>query len=160
MKTKALLLAAILFATGSTVCFAANDSANSDNTTKKECKKGDNCDRKRPDFNPFEGLNLTENQQSKLNDLKSECCKRKESGQKGDKQKPDRREAKREYLAKVKSILTPEQYVTFLENMTLNRPDMGPAHNRNMKKANMGKKDMKGNRPDKGQMKKQKDSSK
>ena len=33
MKTKALLLAAILFATGSTVCFAANDSANSDNTT-------------------------------------------------------------------------------------------------------------------------------
>lgn len=171
MKTKALLLAAILFATGSTVCFAANDNNKSDNKVKKECQKGKKCEGQRCEYNPFEGLNLTENQQAKLNDLKSEFCKKQENrknsegqnvdnNKKNDKQRPNRRQAKREYLAKVKSILTPDQYVIFLENMTVNRPDMGPARHHNIKKVHTDKKAMKAARPDKGQAKKQKDSSK
>lgn len=173
MKTKALLLAAILFAAGSSVCFAANDNNKSNDKAKKECQKGQKCDGKQrcQEFNPFEGLNLTENQQAKLNDLKSEFCKKQENrkaegqqkmdkNKKDDKQRPDRRQAKREYLAKVKSILTPDQYVTFLENMTVNRPDMGPGRHHDMKKGHMDKKAFKEGRPEKGQAKKQKDSSK
>lgn len=174
MKTKALLLAAILFATGSSVCFAANDNNKSDNKEKKECQKGKKCEGQRCEFNPFEGLNLTENQQAKLNDLKSEFCKKQDQRKNGEdkkldknkkdnQQRPDRREAKREYLAKVKSILTPEQYVTFLENMTVNRPDMGPGRHQQMRKGHMEKKGIKEGRPERGQgqkQMKQKDSSK
>ena len=170
-RGQALLLAAILFATGSPVCFAANDNNKSDNKAKKECQKGKKCEGQRCEYNPFEGLNLTENQQAKLNDLKSEFCKKQENrkngeGQKMDKnkkddqQRPDRRQAKREYLAKVKSILTPDQYVTFLENMAVNRPDMGHVRPHEMRKGHKDMMKMKQGRPEKAQAKKQKDSSK
>lgn len=84
-------------------------------------------------MNPFEGINLTADQKSKLESLAQE--RRKDIKARGDEQKKMRRErfqadsarmvASREarkadrkaYLAKVKSILTPGQYVTYLENM-------------------------------------------
>ncbi len=81
---------------------------------------------------PFDGLNLTAEQQAKLKEI-TPCGNR--DSKKADKEareqaRKERREAaqnsRREYLNKVKSILTPEQYTQFLENSYLNRE---PRHN-------------------------------
>ncbi len=94
----------------------------------------------RPQYNPFEGLNLTDAQQAKLKDLgcpDGRQCKAGEKkdqkgekkGQNGQQTRPSREEmakkkldARKDYLAKVKQILTPEQYLQFLENNFTNRP--------------------------------------
>lgn len=139
MKAKAFLLAAVLFATGTSVCLAANDNKN-DDKAKKECRMNKKCDGQKCDaFNPFEGLNLTENQKAKLNDIKAECSKKRDEVKKENQQKQrvDRQQMKRDYLAKVKGILTPEQYVTFLENMAINQHAMGPGRHHDMKKGKM-----------------------
>lgn len=83
-------------------------------------------------INPFEGLNLTDNQKEKLNKLREE--RKAERSQKSQQRKSDKLRAdstsraqqiaeKRDYLNQVKSILTPEQYVAFLENMVVNTPN-------------------------------------
>lgn len=85
--------------------------------------------------NPFEGLNLSAEQQTKLEALKTECqAQRKANAEarKADKQnrqkanKEEARKARTEQLAKIKAILTPEQYVQFLENnyLSTNRGGM------------------------------------
>lgn len=104
------------------------DKAKKELCTKGECKKGDKAK-----YNPFEGLNLTQDQEQKLAALKAQKPERPE-GQRGDKDKKEKmtqeqRQAKmqarqdrsREYLAKVKAILTPEQYVSFLENVAVHK---------------------------------------
>lgn len=63
---------------------------------------------------PFDGIELTEAQRTALNNIK-----RPET-------REARREARRNYLNQVKGILTPEQYVAFLENLAVNNP--GPRH--------------------------------
>lgn len=72
---------------------------------KKECKqdgKNHPC--------PFDNLNLTDKQKEQIKALKAEMkAKKKAAGQKAEK-------GGDEFLAKVKAILTPEQYVQFLEN--------------------------------------------
>lgn len=101
--------------------------------TEKCCKgKEGKCDKsQRPEFNPFEGIQLTAEQQSKIDALKQECkanCQKNQGkGQKQDGEKmsreqrmQQRQQAKRDYLNKVKEILTPEQYETFLENIAVN----------------------------------------
>lgn len=76
--------------------------------------------------NPFDGLNLTEKQQSELKALQEECKaeRQKIAKQKKDERKQIKEQRKnnaKEYLAKIKGILTPEQYVQFLENAFLNK---------------------------------------
>ena len=138
---------------------------------KHDIKKGDlagerhhgkgmksNRSQRHGEFNPFEGLNLTPEQQTALEALrpqkgqcpgdKAQCseakpdCKDKaqcdkKDCKKADKAKCDKKDGKKcdkkegvsredraadmkarraEYLGKVKEILTPEQYVQFLEN--------------------------------------------
>ena len=137
MKTKTLVLATILTVFGASVSFAANDN-NTDAKNPKEYnlkqnKDGKKCDRA---FNPFEGLNLTADQQAKLEALrpqgkcdgsgKQNCDKKRDNCPLNGDAKVDRRQAKRDYLAKVKAILTPEQYVTFLENMAVSGHDKAP----------------------------------
>ena len=129
MKTKMVALAAILLAGSSAVSFAANDN-NTVAPDSKECKYKQNKDNKRcPAFNPFEGLNLSADQQAKIEALrpqgKCDGTQKQKCDNKSDKcpldraTKVDRRQAKRDYLAKVKAILTPEQYVSFLENLAV-----------------------------------------
>ena len=129
MKTKAFALAALIFAAGSTACFAANDK-NADSKQATECTKQNKCDKEcHKGMNPFEGLNLTADQQAKLEALKQNCPMKADK-QKVDKQdkKNDRKadmmakriQGKRDFLAQIKSILTPEQYVQFLENSFVN----------------------------------------
>ncbi|MDE7153063.1 MAG: Spy/CpxP family protein refolding chaperone [Muribaculaceae bacterium] len=140
--------------------------------TEKCCKsdKEKKCDRgQRPCFNPFEGIELSAEQQTKIDALKQECqAKRQEM--KSDRKKSDdnsskisreermkqRQQSKRDYLAKVKAILTPDQYVTFLENMVVNNP----GHDKGMKmdkRSHKGGKDFKqGDRRGHGDFKPQK----
>lgn len=86
---------------------------------KKTCDKGV-C----KSGNAFEGIALTPDQQSKLDALKAKCKANKEKC-KADKKaakeqaRADRKQAKRDYLNQVKSILTPDQYVVFLENIVV-----------------------------------------
>lgn len=82
--------------------------------TKNVCKGG----------NAFEGITLTSDQQTKLDALKADCkanrekCKAYKKAAK-EQARADRKQAKRDYLNKVKGILTPDQYVVFLENIVV-----------------------------------------
>lgn len=112
MKRKLLGLMTMFIAIGTLSGLATNDNKDKNCDTqqcKKECCDKAKCDSKC--LNPFEGITLTADQQAKLDVLKSN----KEA-------RPDRRQMKREYLAKVKEILTPDQYVVFLENSFVNTP--------------------------------------
>lgn len=91
----------------------------------------------------FEGLNLTEEQQTKLKALceksgaqRQERAKANKEARKDRKVKSDseRRADQRSYLDEVKKILTPQQYVQFLENMVVNgRPNQGRPNPREMR---------------------------
>ncbi len=83
----------------------------------------------KPCFNPFEGLTLTDQQKTQLAELRKEHKARGESKQQA---KVDYR---KDRLAKIKSILTPEQYVQFLENSYLqNGGDRGPRFSKDNKR--------------------------
>lgn len=75
----------------------------------------------------FEGITLTPDQQTKLQELNASRAKaakeRKEAAKAERKAKGDNKKAARkDYLNSVKSVLTPEQYVIFLENAYVNAP--------------------------------------
>lgn len=79
----------------------------------------------------FEGITLTPDQQTKIAALQDKC--KKERADKKDAKKQERadrrnaaKEAKKARLAAMKDILTPEQYVVFLENMVVNPAPQGP----------------------------------
>lgn len=99
-------------------------------------KKGDKKDRQkihRGGANPFEGIDLSDEQKTKLKELQASLrpepvkMTEEEKASLTDEQKKQMKEeqkAKREnfrkdYLAGVKEILTPDQYVKFLENSYL-----------------------------------------
>lgn len=131
MKKKIFVIAILSVLTASTSLFAQK-------TESKECKelnceRGDSCCMKIK-YNPFSDLNLTAEQQTKLDNLRQEMKKdRKDAVEKMKADKDKNRKAKKEamengrkaYLAKVKEILTPEQYVQFLENSFLNANKAG-----------------------------------
>lgn len=131
-----ILVAAL--ALGSVTAYAQteNKCAEGKDCKKEQCdKKGDKkcdkkCDKKdhhkkckgeRKEFNAFEGLQLTEQQQAALKAIPCPIKDKKEC--KGDKKECNdankakaHKEAKENYLNQVKNILTPEQYQQFLEN--------------------------------------------
>ncbi|MDE6267292.1 MAG: hypothetical protein K2M07_08100 [Muribaculaceae bacterium] len=137
------------------------DQKQCDKVKTEKCCKGDKerkCESKQQcaAFNPFEGIQLTQEQQTKLDALKQNCKmdrKQKSEVNKDDKaNRPSREElikqrkqAKRDYLNQVKEILTPEQYVSFLENMVVNSP---AGHNKSAKMDKRGHKDHKGFKKD------------
>ena len=148
---------------------AAMTAQTTTDKAKTENRQGTKKDRGevRQKYNPFEGLNLTDAQQSKLKDLgcpfakgdKKGCpdgqqCKPGEKkDQNGQTARPSREEmakkkidARKDYLAKVKQILTPQQYLQFLENSYTNRPGMDGrkhSHNKHAKKHHKNHKDHK-----------------
>lgn len=129
MKKKILGLALIAMSCVTFSSMAQTPAA--DNTSAKQenvkGKKGARQERKA--INPFEGLNLTDAQQTQLQQLdakrkaarREQAQARKENKQKKDSARmADRRAAKKAYLEEVKAIVGPEQYVVFLENMYVN----------------------------------------
>lgn len=118
--TKKLILAMFALSAVTFGSFAADNKADNN---KGVCNENVNCHNRKCDRkdrvcpNPFEGLNLTETQKTQLKELRSSmpCGKDRQKCDKKD-GRVDRSQCKRDFLAKVKAILTPEQYVTFLEN--------------------------------------------
>ena len=137
------LLAMSLFAVNG---IAQNPASSSKNTTNVENVKGHKADRKgkKGAKNPFEGLNLTDAQKAKLQQLdEKRMAERKQKAEalKAEKQRNDsvskeaRKASKKEYLEEVKAILGPDQYVVFLENFYINGGQQGGKH---MKQASHG----------------------
>jgi len=144
---KKILLAALVLAASVGSAFAQDNTANNTQPaptagTEQKCQM-------KPHYNPFEGLNITAEQQTKLDALRAECkakfdqARAEQQKAKADKQKAkaekkaNKQKAKAEafakmraereqMLAKIKNILTPEQYVKFLENSYLNSANKGP----------------------------------
>ncbi|MDE6429695.1 MAG: hypothetical protein K2K65_00810 [Duncaniella sp.] len=146
-KTIFTLALALVSMTG----FSAIAQTQSTTETKVQTTKGSkSTDRKKtPRYNPFEGLNLTEQQKTELqaltpakekgnsqrNKVTKDKAQKKLSKKDKQTQRKQRMEQKiqnrRDYLAKVKTILSPDQYVKFLENSYAEQ---------NMKKAHASKK--------------------
>lgn len=94
---------------------------------KQNCNDGKKCDRP----NPFEGITLTAEQKTKLEALKQECKTRENKVKEGVKAEGRKAgERSREWLGKVKEVLTPEQYVTFLENSFVSKDGRHGKHPR------------------------------
>ncbi|MCM1051793.1 MAG: Spy/CpxP family protein refolding chaperone [Paenibacillus sp.] len=130
MKKKLFSIALAFACLAGPVAVSAQTPASTpQNKEQKACCK-DGKQQKRP--NPFDGLNLSEKQQSELKalaesrraEMKKNDADRKarkaEDKAKKQQAKADKMQARKDYLAKIKGILTPEQYVQFLENSFLN----------------------------------------
>lgn len=76
------------------------------------------CDQQRKHPCPFDGINLTDAQKEQLKTM----CQNRAADKKANKEakREARSQNRREHLAKIKAILTPEQYVQYLENSYVN----------------------------------------
>lgn len=128
MKKKILSLALIAMSLVAVNSVAQTNNTGTPNQENVQCqapgKKGE-C----APACPFEGLNLTDAQKTKIKELNTKrdaTRTEKKKELKAEKQRKDatkmseRKNAKKTYLAEVKAILTPEQYVSFLENFYIN----------------------------------------
>ena len=132
MRTKFLGIAIAAMTIIALPSVADNKSKVSNDKAEKSCCQ--DSQKQRPGLNPFEGLNLTDAQQAKLKELgekrKAERAEkmqkakeeRKAAREKAQAIRPDLKAAKKEKLNEVKSILTADQYVQYLENMVINTP--------------------------------------
>lgn len=109
------------------VCVNGNTCANG----KKACPNVGKARKagKHAKANPFEGINLTEAQKSRLQqlDTKRKAARQEQAQAKKDMKqrndsarKADRIASKKAYLEEIKAIVGPENYVIFLENMYVN----------------------------------------
>ena len=117
---------------------------------KEQCAKKTECGKKDRACKVFSGINLTEEQKTKLAALREGKCTAKagkcdkvagNDGQQKEKlskeqiqqMRKERAEkhqnARKEYLVQVKEILEPDQYVVFLENCYLLQDNGGPKMN-------------------------------
>ncbi len=106
---------------------------------KEQCAAGE-CKR----ACPFEDLNLTDAQKEKIKELNAQKCQDRaaaKADKKADK-KADRqarreaaKQARLDYLAQLKTILTPEQYAKYLENEYA----AGGNHGKDMQRGHAGK---------------------
>lgn len=115
----------------SPAAFAQKADRNTCNDATKECRVAGK-ERKAECANPFEGIALTAEQKTKLEALKAEkaaareAC-RAEQAVKKEARRESAKAQRSEELAKIKEILTPEQYVQFLENSYLSHRGNGMA---------------------------------
>ncbi len=175
MKKKVLGLALMAMALVGFNGMAQNAQSTQSCKTQTECKKG-NKKEAREAKNPYEGLNLTDAQKSKLAELdskrmadrkaKMEARKSQKDAAKAEKKnmtdaekqaaKQAKMEARKadkiEYLQEVKEIIGPDQYVVFLENFYVNGGQQGGG--KAIKQGNRdGKKGMAHNKSGKDQRK-------
>lgn len=120
-----------------------------------KCANPKDCKGKRKACNPFEGLNLTDAQKTRLEAIP---CPRKVAQEIKQAAKTDsikankeaaktmRKDIRANYLRQVKDVLSADQYVTFLENYFVNNPGASQ-HHKNIKGHHGGKKFDKRYRP-------------
>ena len=129
---KSLLSMAVVAVSVFTFGAMARDN-NGKSCDKKFCDKKECCDKdakcgkegKRPCPNPFEGLNLTQEQQAKLKDM-APCGKKAIKQKQRETRDSIARAGRLDYLKGVKSVLTADQYVQFLENVFVSQPQRDP----------------------------------
>lgn len=131
MKKKILSIAMAVIATMAISANAQKPGACPEN---QQC--ANHCTAEKAQCSPqdcklFEGINLNEKQKAQFKELKEKCAKERKEACAAKKQakcqrdatmKSERRQNKQNRLKEVKSILTPEQYVVFLENFYVNTP--------------------------------------
>lgn len=129
------------------LCGFSASAQTKDNCKATTCDKSTCVKGQRPcrDAVAFEGITLTESQQTALKQLNADRTAKREQARKAraDRQKQrrmddstfraQRRNDRADYLKSVKNILTPEQYVVFLENIVIDQPQgkrqfVGPRH--------------------------------
>lgn len=121
MKKTILSIAIMVAALAGTSTISAQTPADGARTAQEQKGQGRQAPKA---YNPFENLGLSEKQMSDLKAISdAQRAKAQEARQKG--QKPEERAAaleqeRKDNLAKIKAILTPEQYIQFLENCYLN----------------------------------------
>ncbi len=131
MKKKIMTLALAAAVLCGVPAFAQN-TKNQQCANQTECTQGTQCQKgdkakqgKRarggnPYQEVFAGLNLTADQQAKLAQLDT---KRQATDSVARSQRRDNRlQSRRDYLKSVKDVLTPDQYVTFLETIVVEGP--------------------------------------
>lgn len=136
---KKILLSAAIILSGliSFSTYADTPECNNGNKCEQtECQKGKGRHNHRQRPNLFEGIDLTPEQQTALSNLRPAHGKC--EGNRGEEQ--TRSNAREEFKAKVKEILTPEQYTKFEENASKCKQNKGKHERRGDKKGNMGKK--------------------
>lgn len=168
MKKKILSLAVIALSMISVSAFAQNPNRGANNRGKEgakkemKCEKGEKCDKERKGDKcmiAFEGINLTDAQKAQI---KTACEKRaaerkaavdvqkqkRDNAKRDFKQKRDsvRKSERQAYLNDVKSILTPDQYVVFLENVYMNNAPQGKPQMAKQMRGNKAGKDFKQNK--------------
>ncbi|MCH5224718.1 MAG: hypothetical protein J1D77_01920 [Muribaculaceae bacterium] len=186
-----MMLAVALLSGGSLYAQSQTDGTTGATTKKENCG---NCEKgqtgkegkgkkgsqglKGKKFNPFDGIQLTDDQQQKLQVLQqglgpveltpeqqAQIPENKNLTPEQKKQIMEERqakklEAKKNYLKGVKETLTPDQYVVFLENCYLYAPqNQFKGHKQGMKpgaRNHKGDKGSKGNKGDKGEKQKSK----
>lgn len=139
---KKLILSLAITAMTLTGFTAAAATDKKDAKTNTDCPADTRCarhDGPRRAFCAFEGLNLTDAQKEQLKALhqretKGDSAKVKEKMAAKEQKREARRQARRARLAQIKAILTPEQYVTYLENMVLDGHKSGKATRKGGKK--------------------------
>ncbi|MDE6382838.1 MAG: hypothetical protein K2K79_00620 [Paramuribaculum sp.] len=134
-----IALAALAVLTVTTSASAAKPEGRPDNNTecqvpgKKKCKKQKHDRRDRCQgadsalCNPFEGLNLTDQQTEALKAIPNPRQVMKAAKQQADTTVCPRtmmQNVRRNYLDQVKQVLTPEQYTQFLENFYVKQMPM------------------------------------
>lgn len=110
------------------------DACKKENCKKQACKK-DNCKQNvckpgardcKKKCNPFEGLNLSQEQQTRIAAIPTPRQVMKAAVEKGDIKRENVREYVRtvraDYLNNVKQVLSSDQYTKFLENNFINTP--------------------------------------
>lgn len=99
-------------------CSADTKECKKDKKDKKHCKKGERkgeCKGKKGQRqNPFQGIELTADQQQQIDALRAEMKAAKEAGKKADKEA--KAEARKQYDEKIAQILTPEQFTQYKAN--------------------------------------------
>ena len=129
MKIKSLITAFALALVFSATATAQNSNDRpADCPLKQQCQVDSSCPRvklnKKSPMCPMQGIELSDAQKAKFSELCNNC----------DKQGKHRGSCPDEKcLEEVKKILTPEQYVTFLENAVkqkANRPDPRRMHHK------------------------------
>lgn len=140
MKKTILSLAAAVIAFSSFSSYARTPERKAScQSTDSTCCVAMRGDRQRPAFNPFEGITLSAEQQTQLQALQADCKAKAESAKadrkdKARKAKSDRQANRKAQLERIKAILTPEQYVTYLENIATGERRFAPGHRKDGRK--------------------------
>ncbi len=131
----------IAFVAVSTIMFTtvANNNSSNEDLTQDKCKK-ECCEKnkikkgkhhKAHMFNPFEGITLSDSQKEQL---KAKAIERKANREKmmknhseeNKKMRKQWHDMRKQHLEDLKLVLTPEQYVQYLENLALNSHNQKP----------------------------------